>query len=414
MRVRKERIVIIGNGIAGTTAMEVIRRKKPSVHLALLSDEPFPAYSACVLAYYVAGELERKRTFIKSMRDYRGVDARLGRAVMEIDLKNRTVNVGEEKLPFDKLVLATGGEAVIPGIEGVHGPGVFALKTLRDADDLARIEAKSAVIVGSGPTGIEAAIALKKRGLQVSLVELMNSILPAVLDKEAGARIESMLRAHGIHVVTGQKATRVMRSQDKVQAIETDGGKIPCEMVVFAVGVRPRVQPARIAGIATGISGGIRVNGRMETNHPGVYACGDCAEFVDPADGTSGLQLFWFNARQMGRVAGAGCAGIEESYALIQPGTVLDVFGTTVGSVGATSGTAGDGVRIVEREAGNLYSRFIFKGDSLVGAQFMGRLEDAGPIAALIRNGCPAERLPERLLSYPVSYKYHRLVEGWG
>jgi NAD(P)H-nitrite reductase large subunit len=317
-------------------------------------------------------------------------------------------------MPFDKLILATGGEAVMPPIEGVSGPGVLALKTLGDADKLARFTAKEAVVVGSGPTGIETAIALRKRGMRVFLVELLPSVLPTVLDRDVGARVEDMLTTGGIRVITGERVTQVLRRQGKVHGVETDRRNIECQLVVFAVGVRPRTALVGDTAIAAGPLGGICVNEGMETSVPGVYACGDCAEFLHPADGKSVLQLFWLNARQMGRVAGARCAGSEATYNLIQPGTVLNVFGTTVGSIGATSTMAGIGTRIVEREAGNIYARFHLKGGSMVGAQFIGKLEEAGPVATMIRTCCPVEQLADRIRSFPISYKYHRLIEGWG
>jgi NAD(P)H-nitrite reductase large subunit len=412
--VKRESIIIVGNGVAGNTAMESIRRHKPSARVSMLSDEPFPLYSACVLSQYVSGQLARERTFLKTMYHYRGVETRLGKTVTGIDLNDRSVKVGREKLYFDKLILATGGEAVKPPIEGMRGPGVFVLKTIKDADELARCEATDGVVVGSGPTGIEVAVALRKRGLRVSLVELLDSVLPMVFDKEAGIRIVRILEKNGVRVITGEKVTRIVRKRGLVQAVETDRRKIGCQMVVWTVGVKPRTDLARAAGIVTGTLGGVQVTERMETNQPGVYACGDCAEFVDPIDKRSYLQLFWLNARQMGRVAGSICAGLVTSYAPVQPGTVLDLFGHTVASIGVTStGRGGEnGTRVIEREAGSVYSRVVTRGGSLAAAQFVGGLAEAGPIAVLIRAGFPLERLPEHMRTHPVASRCGWLTEG--
>jgi nitrite reductase (NADH) large subunit len=166
------------------------------------------------------------------------------------------------------------------------------------------------------------------------------------------------------------------------------------------------VDVAGEAGIEIGRLGGIKVNERMETDHPRVYSCGDCAEPVDPATGKTTLQLRWFNARQMGRIAGFNCMGVKRAYRRALAGVALDLFGTAVGSVGRLAlDLKEEKTEVIETDHGTSYTRVLVANDNVKGAQFIGRTEEAGILFSLIQNGYPYKDLSEGRSQFPW---YHR------
>jgi NADPH-dependent 2,4-dienoyl-CoA reductase/sulfur reductase-like enzyme len=407
----RERIVILGNGVAGNTALEAIRRSGSSTEVVLLSEEPYPEYSACVLPHYVSGYLPRKRVFLKSIKDYQGVRTRLGERVRGIDPHRSRVFLEKGSLFYDQLIIATGGEPVIPSFRGMEGKGIYPLKTLRDADRLARIQPRRVAVIGSNLIGVEAAAALKMRGHQVSLIS-RRWILPRILDEDVGQRAQRILEKKGINIYTREGVWEIVLKGREVRAVQTEKRRIPCDLVVLAVGIKPRVDIAGQAGIGIGPLGGIKVNERMETSHSRVYSCGDCSEPVDSTTGKTVLQLRWFNARQMGRVAGLNCLGIKSTYGRTWAGVVLDLFGTAVGSVGELSLDLKEKkVEVIETDDGTSYARVLISDHVIKGGQFIGRTEEAGILLSLIRNGYPYRGSLGGVSRFPWYRKLDRYLE---
>jgi NADH oxidase (H2O2-forming) len=408
----RERVVILGNGVTGNTALEAIHRSEPFPHVVMLSEEPYPEYSACALPQYISGGLERKRIFLKSLRDYQGVKTRFGEKVCRIDLARSRVFLEKGNIPYDRLIIAMGGEPMVPSIGGINGKGICSLKTLADADRLARTKAKSVVVIGSGLIGVEAAVALKKKGHKVCLIGRRNWILPRILDEDVGRRTQKILERNGIKVLTGETVKEILRGRE-ARAVQTEARKIPCDLVVIATGIKPRVDLAVEAGIDIGSLGGIKVNERMETSHPNIYACGDCAEPVNPTTGKTALQLRWFNARQMGRVAGLNCMEIKSTYEGTPVGLVLNLFGIAVGSLGQLSqNLKGREVEVLKEDSEGFYIQVLITEDTITGAQFIGRTEEAGILFTAIQNGLPLRRLSEGFIPFPWYHKLGRYLKS--
>lgn len=385
----KKKIVIVGNGIAGFSAASAARRSDPRCDLTIVSAENHPLYSPCVLPEYISGNIPREKTFIKGPDDYeqRNIRTLFGRQVMEWNASEGRIFLDKGgPLSFDRLVLATGSESIS---FGQIKEGVFRLKTLADADNLLRHRGKKAVVVGSGAIGIEVAAALRFRGYEVILLEMLDHVLPLGLDRAGALRVKRVLEKNGILVRVGERATGVLGAR-RVEGLATDQQEVACDTLVWAVGMRPRVDLARAAGIALGALGGILVDAHMETSVPGVFACGDCAETRDMVTGAPALNLFWHNGNRQGAVAGCNCAGNKREYPGSQNLLNVDVFGHHVVGFGYTEAMwsqlkgSASGIRIIENEEKTGYFRLVIWEDRCIGAQFINLRRDLGLIWSII------------------------------
>jgi NADH oxidase (H2O2-forming) len=379
---RKLKVVVIGNGIGGFSAASTLRSLDPQCSITVISAEPHPLYSACVLPDYISGEIPLERIFVKSKKDYRdlGIHTLLGREVKEIDVGNNKVGMDHGKsISYDRLILATGSEALV---FGELKKGIFKLKTLKDAEKILKRQGKKAIIVGAGAIGIEIGIALHRRGYKVTLLEMVNQILPLGLDPRAADKVKAILEDHGIEVFNGERGKEILGG-DRVEGLLTNKRELECDTLIWAVGMRPRVELATRAGIILGRKGGIRVSSRMETNIPDVYACGDCVESNDILTGEPYPNLFWHNAKRQGVVVARNCAGFPTDYLGSHNLLNVDVFGNHVVGFGFTEaalnrfrdlnayGGSPPNISIMEREKNGSYYRLVIAGDRCMGAQFI-------------------------------------------
>jgi NADH oxidase (H2O2-forming) len=376
------RVVVIGNGIGGFISASTIRSLNNQCDITIISTEPHPLYSACVLPDYISGEISRERVFVKSDKDYRdlGIHTLLGREVKEIDTQAKKLVMDKGKpLSFDKLILATGSEAIV---FGELKKGIFKLKTLKDADKILKHKGKKAVVIGAGAIGIEIGIALYAKGYKVTIIEMLDQVLPLGLDQKGADKVKGILEEHGIEVLNGERSEKVL-GRDRVKGLLTNKRELECDTLIWAVGMRPKVELAKQTGIEIGDKGGIRVNSRMETNIPDIYACGDCVESNDILTGEPYLNLFWHNANRQGSVAARNCLELATDYLGSQNLLNVDVFGNHVAGFGFTEaalhkfkgikalrGKLSD-LSIIERERNGSYYRLVILGDRCMGGQFI-------------------------------------------
>jgi NADH oxidase (H2O2-forming) len=376
------KVVVIGNGIAGFSAASTLRNLDPHCHITMISTESNPLYSPCVLADYISGDIPRERVFVKSVRDYDqySLKVHFGHEAQEIDPVGKRVLIDHgESVPYDKLVMATGSQAIVLGN---FRKGVFKLKTLEDADAILNHHGKRAVVIGAGPIGIEIGIALFRKGYRVSIIEMMDHVLPLGLDAKGADKVKGILEKHGIEVFCAERSEKVLGTE-RVKGVMTNRRQLKCDTLIWAVGMRPTVQIAKKAGIHVGGKGGIRVNSRMETSTPDIYACGDCIESNDILTGEPYPNLFWHNANRQGIVAARNCAGLPTDYLGSQNLLNVDVFGNHVAGFGFTEAAlnrfrgikAFDGrltdISVIEREKNGTYYRLVIVGDRCMGAQFI-------------------------------------------
>ncbi len=381
------KVIIIGNGVAGNTAGSTIRHLDSQADITIISEEIYPEYSPCALPYYLAGELEKQRLFLKTSKDYsrEGIKTIFGQRVVAINPEDKRISLDSRSLAYDKLVIATGSRPMVPPIKGIDLDGVFPLKSLDDADQILHYTGKRAVVVGSGPIGVETGIALHKRGLRVYLIELLDRIMPRVFDETPSSLLKDMLEGEGIEVSTGERVTAISGSS-RVEGIVTDKRRIECDMVVLGVGMKPNIELAKQSGLKIGGLGGISVTRQMMTSFTDVYACGDCVEAEDFVTGEPALSLLWHNAKQQGEVAGYNCSGVARSYAGSQNITSLDIFGIHVASFGhiQSESSRDEDIEVIERLGDKKYRRLIIDRGRLIGAQFIGDFRDMGALLSVL------------------------------
>ncbi len=386
MKTKDLQIVIIGNGVAGNSAASAIRKNSKEAAITMISQEPFPEYSPCVLSKrYISGEMKKEDVFLKNFKDYSRDNVKIlfGQKVTGLETQKKKVILETGTVGYDKMIIATGGKPLVPPIPGVDKEGIFTLKSLGDAERIYNFNGKKAVVIGAGPIGVETSISLKKRGLKVSLVEQLGQVLPTIFDQEASLIIRKIIEDYGIEVITGQKAIR-FNGDGHIRSVVTDRREIGCDMVVLALGIRPSMELAQKAGIEIGSLGGIKVNGQMMTNAEDVYACGDCVESRDAIAGKDILCLLWHNAKQQGEIAGYNSIGIRKNYSGAMNISVVDILGTYAVSISHTMESFKEVVlKIIEGKRDG-YHRLLIADGIIVGAQIIGRTADIGPLISVI------------------------------
>ncbi len=330
----RTRLVVVGGDAAGMSAASQARRRRGAAELEIVAFERggHTSYAACGLPYY-AGDV------VKDWRDLvvrtpaqfaeRDIDARTGHLVEAIDLEARRVRVRElasgrtRDEPWDALVVATGSEPLRPPLPGIQLPGVHGLSILQDGIDLRRaVDAgpASAVVVGGGYIGLEAAEALVSRGVPTAMVEAGPQVMGRI-DPDMGELVSQAVRDVGVELHT-QEPVEAIEGDGRVQAVRTSARTLPADLVVLGLGTRPAVGLAGAAGIGLGPSGAIAVNPRMRTPHDGVWAAGDCAEARHLVSGLPVNYHLGTIANKQGRVCGINLGG---GYA-----TFPGVLGTAV------------------------------------------------------------------------------------
>jgi NADPH-dependent 2,4-dienoyl-CoA reductase/sulfur reductase-like enzyme/rhodanese-related sulfurtransferase len=342
------RIVIIGGVACGPKAAARARRCDPGALITIIEEGNLVSYASCGLPYYVSGVIQRRNALlVRSAQDFKSisdVNVMLGTRVEKIDRASRQLQVTNlatgqvSVVPYDKLVVATGANPVRPPFEGGGLGGIFSVKDVSDADSILAwvtpLQKGKAVIIGAGLIGVEMADVLTARGLAVTIVEALPSVLPGMLDAEVAAPLAKYMVKKGVDLRLGQKVLRFEGEEGKVKRVITEKGDIETDVVVLAIGVRPNVKLAREAGLALGPTGAIAVNDRMQTSDPDIYAGGDCVENRHLVTGAAAFVPLGSTANKHGRVIGSNVTGKHETFPGIVGTGIVKVFDYSVGRTG--------------------------------------------------------------------------------
>ncbi len=339
------RIVIVGANAAGVDAASAARKTDRTAEIILLTKENRGAYSRCGLPFVLGGHIPRfedlivyPSSFYKMMK----LDLRLETTATSIDPKAKTVEAEDKKgrqenLQCDSLILATGGSPLMPPIKGLDKKGVHPLYTIEDGKTIDRLipKSKSAVVIGAGLLGLEAAVALMERGVKATVVEMLPYVLPRMLDKDMAQEVQGKLEEKGMRFIVGHAVEEIL-GNETVTGVSVAGEKIAADLVINAAGVRPNVELAQKAGLAIGVTGGIQTNVRMQTSAKDVYAAGDCAETTHMITRGPARPALGTAAVRQGKVAGVNAAGGYTLCLGALSSAVSQMFDFEVGATGLT------------------------------------------------------------------------------
>jgi len=359
--------LIIGNGVAGTTAAQEIRKNDPQGQITIVTEETTPFYSRIKLPDYIAGIAEQGDLIIKKNQWYadQKIELKTGVKITGIDsAKHQAIDHDRNVLEYDVLLIATGSSPFVPPIEGSTKHNVFTLRTVKDADSIVQASdnANNVAAIGGGLLGIEAAHALIKRGLKVMIIEFFDRLLPRQMDNEGAVLLKNMLEKQGFEFRLGAK-TKKVQGDNVVTGVELESGEIiPAELVLLSAGVRPNLDLPKALNIETDM--GVVVDAGMGTNIEGIYAAGDLVQFEKMNF------CIWPEAQEQGRVAGANMSGIKDSFKAIVPSNRLKVAGIDLGSAGDIDP---DGLYESEVEKSDtIYRKFVKKDGKLIGCIMLG------------------------------------------
>ncbi len=420
--------LLIGNSAAGIGAIEGIREKDPVGEITVVCKEPHHTYSRPLISYLLAGKVDESRMPYRPVDYYEKnhVEALLGVEATRVDLGARAVDTSDGcSVPFEKLLIATGGRPIIPrDVEGAEAKGVFTFTTW---DDVRRIQefmeendVTDALVVGGGLIGLKSVEALSALNVRAVVVELADRLMSVTFDQTASNLAQRALERAGVEVRCGTTVTRIERVHGRVAgALLRDGSKIECRMVILAIGVTPNID--LVQGTEIGADRGIVVDDYMQTSVDGVYAAGDVAQAVDLLGGEKRPIAILPNAYRQGRIAGINMAGGRRSFEGGLAMNAVDICGLPTISVGVTVPN-GEDCEVLSNldEKAPVYRKLVLKGGRIIGAIFVGEIDRAGIVTGLIRDKVEVTGFKDLLLtdgfgliSLPADYRKH-VVSGAG
>ncbi|WP_456396251.1 NAD(P)/FAD-dependent oxidoreductase [Thermococcus sp.] len=384
------KIVVIGSGTAGSNFALFMRKLDRKAEITVIGKESTMQYSPCALPHVISGTIEKPEDVIVFPNEFyerQRIKLMLNTEVKAIDRERKVVVTDKGEVPYDRLVLAVGSKAFVPPIKGVGNEGVFTLKSLDDVRKIksyiAERKPKKAVVIGAGLIGLEGAEAFAKLGMEVLVVELMDRLMPTMLDKDTAKLVQKEMEEHNIAFRFGVGVSEIIGSP--VSAVKIGEEEVKADLVLVATGVRANVGLAKEAGLD--VHWGIVVNEHLQTSDPEIYAIGDCAEVVDGVTGERTLSQLGTSAVRMAKVAAEHIAGKDVAFRPVFNTAITELFGLEIGTFGVTEERAKkEGIDIAigkfkgstkpEYYPGGkpIYVKVIFRKDDrkLIGGQIVG------------------------------------------
>lgn len=429
------KVVIVGGVAGGATAAARIRRLDEQADIVIFERSGFVSYANCGLPYYIGGVITDQRELTlqtpESFFARFHIDVRVRHEVTAIHPENKTVSVrnletGEQfEEHYDKLLLSPGARPTQPRLAGAEHERIFTLRTVEDTLRIRKFveekQPKSAVLAGGGFIGLEMAENLRELGVEVTIVQRADQVLPP-LDYDMAAQIHTLLRSHGVHLKLGSAVAGFESSGEQVVTLLEGEQPLRSDMVLLAIGVTPDTALAREAGLELGQKGAIRVNDRMETSVPDIYAVGDAVEVEHFVTKERAVVALAGPANRQGRIAADNICGGDSRYSGAQGSSVIKLFELTAASTGINERSAQaagidyDKVILSPEHHASYYPgsqtmtmKVLWEKDTLrlLGAQIVGRGgvdKRIDVLATAIRSGMKATELLELDLAYAPPY----------
>jgi len=430
--------VILGAGPAGVIAAETLRKHAPMADIVLVGDEPEPPYSRMAIPYLLSGQIGETGTHLRHEADHfaaQRITLQRGRA-RQVDAATRQVLLDDgHALAFDRLLIATGSSPAMPPIPGIQGPGVHACWTLADARAIQARAAAGArvVLMGAGFIGCIVLDPLVARGVKLTVVEMGDRMVPRMMGPTAGSMIKDWCQKKGVTVHTGARVEAIERGAPAEPGLLgkiasavglgesamptgamtvrlSTGQKIEADLVISATGVRPNIGFLENSGVRCLV--GVLTDEHLQTNVPGIYAAGDCAEAFDKVSGKTIVSAIQPNAAEQARVAALNMAGRTTELRGVTQINVLDTLGLVSTSFGNWQGVSGgQHVELTDRAGSNGGGRHLslqFDGDRLVGCNSIGWTDHVGVMRGLVEGAVRLGPWKDQLLNDPT-----RLMEAY-
>ncbi|MES2841741.1 MAG: FAD-dependent oxidoreductase [Pseudomonadota bacterium] len=430
--------VILGAGPAGVIAAETIRKHAPADTITLVGDEAEPPYSRMAIPYLLMGNVKETGTYLrKSLTHYADlrIDQVPGRAT-SVDAQARTVTLDNgTQLTFDKLLIATGSHPVRPPIPGMDSPGVHPCWTLEDARAIMALAKPGARVLqmGAGFIGCIIMEALAARGVELSVVEMGDRMVPRMMGPTAGGMIRDWCEKKGVKVYTGTKVEGIELASEpsgvvgkiasaiglgssepaKGLRVKLSGGQtVEADLVISATGVRPAIGFLKDSGITCLV--GVLTDEHLQTNVPGIYAAGDCAEAFDKVSGKTIVSAIQPNAAEQARVAALNMVGQKADLKGVTQINVLDTLGLISTSFGNWEGVPGGEHAELTDKAGGRHLSLQFQGDVMVGCNSVGWTEHVGVMRGLVEGQVKLGDWKDRLMHDPTKLMDAYLASAQG
>ncbi len=418
--------VILGAGPAGVIAAEMLRKHAPNDEITLVGDEPEAPYSRMAIPYLLIGNIGEEGTHLRHGADHYGklrINLQRGRA-KTLDTAARKVTLEDGRtLDYDRLLIATGSSPATPPIPGIDGPGVHSCWTLADARFIMAEAKKGARVLqmGAGFIGCIIMEALAARGVQLSVVEMGDRMVPRMMGPTAGGMIKDWCQKKGVKVHTGARVEAIERPKAEAPGLLgkiasavglghaepaagapmkvklSTGEVLEADLVISATGVKPNIGFLEGSGVRCLV--GVLTDEHLETNVKGVYAAGDCAEAFDKVSGKTIVSAIQPNAAEQARVAALNMAGRPAELRGVTQINVLDTLGLISASFGQWEGVKGG--QHAELTADGRHLSLQFDGDRLVGCNAIGWTEHVGVMRGLVEGGVKLGPWKDKLLKDP-------------
>lgn len=382
--------VILGAGPAGVIAAETIRRQAPQDSITLVGDEAEPPYSRMAIPYLLMGNIDERGTHLRKSPSH-FTDLKINQLqahAKSVDVATKSIAFEDgQSLAYDRLLIATGSHPARPPIPGMDCAGVHPCWTLEDARDIMALASPGARVLqmGAGFIGCIIMEALMQRGVQLSVVEMGDRMVPRMMGPMAGGMIRDWCESQGVQVFTGTRVEAIHPGAPLAVRL-SNGQTLAADLVISATGVKPNIAFLEDSGIAC--LQGVLTDEHLQTNVPGVYAAGDCAEAFDKVSGSTLVSAIQPNAAEQARVAALNMVGQRTELRGVTQINVLDTLGLISSSFGNWQGVPGsEQVELTDRLADGGKGRHLslqFKGDVMVGCNSVGWTGHVGVMRGLV------------------------------
>ena len=401
--------VIVGNSAAAVGTVDGIRSVDLEGKITLFSKEPYPAYSRPLISYYLSGKVTPEKMYYRDSEFYKRlqVEAHLGTEIQALKLEEKKVELSTgEKIPYDRLLIATGGKPISPPIPGREYSGVSTFLTWDDVKELGKelFPGIKVVVIGAGLIGLKATEALVKREAIVTVAELSTRILSAILDEESAQIVQNHLEEQGVKFKLNNTVAQILGEKGKVTGVRLQNGEeLECDRVILAIGVRPNLDLVRDTTIK--LNQGILVNPQMATSVTDVYAAGDVSEGYDKIYQESRVLPILPNAYKQGFNAGVNMAGGSSEYQSGFAMNAIGFFGLPMLTAGIIKPNAPDFQEYVQQDqTKRSYKKIVLRAGKLVGYIALNTMDRAGILTGLIDQEVDVSAFQEHLLKEDFGY----------